>query len=72
VEAVCLEDKGIEFGVEFVELAGGFVEAFVVKFGDAPQYPLPPYGSLALAHFSLHIRIFELVSRQRSQENRQC
>jgi hypothetical protein len=30
-----LQDKGIEFGVEFVELAGGFVKVFVVEFGDA-------------------------------------
>ena len=34
LEAVCLQNDRIEFGVEF-EWAGGFVEVFVIEFGDA-------------------------------------
>jgi hypothetical protein len=33
-----LEGEGVEFGVEFGELAGAFVEVFVVEFGDAPAF----------------------------------
>jgi hypothetical protein len=33
-----LQHQSIELGVEFEELAGGFVEVFVVEFGDAPLF----------------------------------
>jgi hypothetical protein len=35
-----LQDDRVEFGVKFEELAGGFVEVFVVEFGDAPLFLL--------------------------------
>jgi hypothetical protein len=48
VEAVGLKDEGIEFGVEFVELAGGFVEVFVVKLGDAPLFAFHLGGAVVV------------------------
>ena len=48
VEAIGLEDKGIKFGVEFVELAGGFVEVFIVEFGDAPLFAFHLGGAVVV------------------------
>ncbi len=53
MEAVCLQDKGIEFGVEFVELASGFVEVFVVEFGDAPLFFLHLGGAVGVEDYAV-------------------
>jgi hypothetical protein len=51
VEAVGLQDELIKLGVEFVALAGGFVEVLVVEFGDAAL--LFDLGKVAVHFFAM-------------------
>jgi hypothetical protein len=49
-EAVGLKGEGVEGFVEFGELGGGFVEVFVVEFGDAPAF-FRPLGAAVFMKF---------------------
>lgn len=41
-----MEDEFVELGMKFEELAGGFVEIFVIEFGDTPLDLLRKYHEI--------------------------